>query len=111
MIKRHLGKISDQGVSHNPDILKRVLVAKGELPHVLQIARTTFEPGQIADVHVHQDAHEYFLCEAGKGSAVVNKEKVQISPGTFLIMEPGDQHEIINSGNEQLIFTTILVED
>lgn len=40
--------LPEQGVSHAPTVLKRVLAARDELPHITQIAFTTLHPGQVA---------------------------------------------------------------
>ena len=49
-----------QAVSHNPEIKKKVMLSKGDLPHLTNFSQASFAPGQIAKAHSHQDMSEVF---------------------------------------------------
>jgi mannose-6-phosphate isomerase-like protein (cupin superfamily) len=100
-----LEEIAAEGVSHDRAIRKRVLLRRGEVPHVAQLARATFEPGQVATGHAHADMWEVFVCESGRGRLTVGGETVDLRPGTCVVVEPGEQHELTNDGPERLTVT------
>ncbi len=93
------------GVSHNSEIKKKVLITSGQIPHLTQLARTTFKPGQIADSHVHQDLYEIFNVESGQGQIMIDKQKYILSPGVCVTVEPGEEHEVTNIGESNLVLT------
>lgn len=61
-----LADVSEQGVSHNPAIRKRVLLSTGDLPHLTNFSQARFAPGQVAKAHAHQDMCEVFLLKLEK---------------------------------------------
>ena len=93
------------GVSHNPEIRKRVLIANGEIPHMTQLARIILKLGQIAAIHRHSDMYEIFNIESGKGKMLVNKKEYQLASGICVIVEPDEDHEVQNTGQEDLTIT------
>lgn len=40
---RTIGFLCTQGVSHNPEVLKRVLAARGDIPHIAQVHYDTIQ--------------------------------------------------------------------
>jgi quercetin dioxygenase-like cupin family protein len=108
VIFRDSGAIMPEGVSHDPEILKRVLLRKGEAPHVLQLATVDFEPGQTAAAHAHDGMVEVFLCEAGSGSVDIDGQAHAIRPGTMFVCEPGEVHEVGSA--EGMRLTVIAIE-
>ncbi|MEA2068763.1 MAG: cupin domain-containing protein [Verrucomicrobiota bacterium] len=94
-----------KGVSHNPAIGKRVMVERGELGPVTSYARAVFPPGEKAGSHLHNDMAEVFTVESGCGEIRIDEVGYVFSVGTTVVVEPGEVHEIINSGNTDLIVT------
>ncbi len=105
-----LEKIKSEPVSHNPKIQKKVFVKKGDIPHMLQFAQSTFTSGQIASEHVHEDMYEIYLVEGGQGIVKVAGKVEQIKLGDCIIIEPGDAHEFLNTGADDLILTYFGIE-
>lgn len=97
-------------ISHNKKVNKKVILKKGEVPHLTQFAQSIFPPGQIASEHVHEDMSEIFLVEAGQGIVKVDGQVNQIKKGDCIVVEPGDAHEFLNTGSEDLIFTYFSIE-
>ncbi len=102
-----LGAVEPEGVSHDPAILKRVVLRAGEVPHLTQLARATFEPGQFAPAHHHPDMWEVFVCESGGGSIAIGERRISLSAGTCVLVEPGERHELRNDSDEVLVVTVI----
>jgi len=103
MKKVEIGALPEEGVSHDTRIRKRVALRKGEIPHVTQYARATFKPGQIAPGHAHADMWEVFLCGAGRGRITIAGQSHSLKPGCFVVVEPGEVHEVENNGESDLV--------
>lgn len=94
-------------VSHNPEIKKKVLINNGEIPHITQLARVTLTPGQTANSHEHLDMYEIFNTEKGRGKMTINKNEYLLSAGVCIIIEPGEEHELVNNSKDDLILTIL----
>lgn len=105
-----LNDIEEVGVSHNPDLKKKVLIANGEVPHLTQFSRVTFKVGQIASSHKHEDMYEIFSVESGIGKVVIDGKTIELAPGVCVTVEPGEEHEITNTGSEDLLITILGIE-
>ena len=96
---------TDVGVSHNEKIRKRVWVGNGVLKNMTNYSRAIFPPGEKAGSHLHDDMAEVFTCESGCGEIRVDDVGYVFTPGTTVVVDAGEVHEIINSGSEDLIVT------
>ncbi|VGO12195.1 Oxalate-binding protein [Pontiella desulfatans] len=97
--------LPSQGVSHNAKIKKRVMVANGAVKNLVNHARAIFPPGEKTGSHRHEDMTEIFTCESGAGEIRVNDVGYVFSSGTTVVVEPGEVHEIINTGRADLVVT------
>lgn len=50
----------------------------------------------------HRGADQWLYVVSGSGSALVNGAHYELSPGTLMLIERGDKHEIKNTGQESL---------
>lgn len=50
----------------------------------------------------HRGSDQWLFVVAGTGTAIVNKRRYPLRPGTLLLIEHGDTHEIRNTGDEPL---------
>ena len=94
-----------QAVSHNPEIKKKVMLSKGDLPHLTNFSQASFAPGQIAEAHSHQDMSEVFFVTAGEGMIKIEDRTYSLAPGVCIAVEAEEVHEIINTGSKELILT------
>lgn len=102
---KNLSQLLLEPNTHNAKIIKRTLVKNGQIPHLVNLARATFPPGELAPSHSHADMYEIFLVEKGKGVVKVNGKTYALKSGICVIIEPGDTHEFINSSKKDLIMT------
>ncbi len=100
-----LSEISEQSVSHNRAIKKKVLLSSGDLPHLTNFSQAVFAPGQVAAAHSHPDMCEVFFVEAGEGTIKIDDRSYSLLPGTCVAVKQGEKHEIVNIGNNDLILT------
>lgn len=101
----NLDAITPEGVSHNPEIQKRVMLRAGDLPHLTTFAQARFTAGQVADLHHHDDMVEVFLVQSGTGEIVVETAVYPLTPGVCIAVDVGEQHEIRNTGDADLVIT------
>ena len=98
-----LTQISEQSVSHNPAIKKKVMLHEGDLPHLTNFAQAKFAPGQVAAGHFHSDMWEVFFIQSGEGLILIDGEEYSLVKGSCILVEPGEVHEIVNNGEGELI--------
>ena len=69
-----------------------------------QAAEMTITPGDAeGGVHNrHGGADQWLFVVAGTGTATVGGKRVKLKPGTLLLVEKGERHEIRNDGDEPL---------
>ena len=90
-------------VSHNPAIKKRVMLSPGEIPAVTNFSVATFPPEEIAHAHSHSDMTEVFFIQSGTGTITVDDEEIELSEGHCITVEPGETHELRNTGTTELV--------
>lgn len=101
-----IGATPEEPVSHNPVVRKRVVLRAGCVPTITQVARARFPPGEVAPIHQHPDMWELFICEEGAGTIFVAGQTLSLVPGSWVLVEPGDPHELRADQNEDLVVTT-----
>jgi mannose-6-phosphate isomerase-like protein (cupin superfamily) len=50
----------------------------------------------------HNDSDQWLLVVAGTGSACLEGRRMSLKPGTLLLIEKGEEHEIRNTGDVPL---------
>lgn len=105
MKKSSLHQLPEEAVSHNAAIRKRVMLRPDDIPQITNFSQASFPPGEIAGVHAHSDMYEVFLVTAGTGEMRVNGQPHSLTPGVCIAVEPGEHHEVINTGEQYLVLT------
>lgn len=105
MKRIRMGELPEQGVSHNARIRKRQILTNGEVGPVTNYARAVFPPGEKAGAHSHDDMAEVFTVESGCGEICIDDVAYTFSAGLTVVVEPGEVHEIINTGDSELVVT------
>ena len=100
-----LDRLPSESVSHNPEIQKRVMLRSGDLPHLTNFSQACFAPGQVAIAHAHRDMCEVFFVTAGQGNIRIDDTDYPLTPGVCVAVEPGETHEVSNTGETELILT------
>jgi len=100
-----LQDLPEEGVSHDPDLMKKVMIRQGQLPHLKSFAQLRMTPGQVAHAHAHEHLYEIFLIETGEGTLDVDGTEQKVTAGTCVIFEPSEIHEVSNRGSDELVLT------
>ncbi|MCD6415210.1 MAG: cupin domain-containing protein [Planctomycetes bacterium] len=61
-----------------------------------------FLPGEKLGAHYHNEVEETFYFTGGTGVFLADGEEHRIEPGCAFRMEPGETHDIINTGRAPL---------
>lgn len=101
----NLNQLPVEAVSHNPDIQKQVMLRMGEVPHLTNFSQARFQPGQVAKAHAHVDMHEVFFVESGEGTITIDGEPYVLAPGVCVAVAPYEAHEVMNTGEAELVLT------
>ena len=69
-----------------------------------QAATMVLEPGESTGgpENRHQTADQRIFVVSGAGKAIVEGQTVALAPGSLLLIEPGEGHEIICNGSDAL---------
>lgn len=100
-----LKDLSEESVSHNPAIKKKVMLRLGDLPHLTNFSQARFAAGQVVPAHTHSDMCEVFFVESGAGLMLINGQNYPLTPGVCIAVEAGEQHELQNTGSDELVLT------
>ena len=110
MKKISLADLPAEPVSHNPELTKQVLLRRGDLPHLTNFSRSRLPPGQTARAHAHEGMHEVFYVESGAGAMRVDAQEITLEAGVCVAVEPGESHEIENTGAAELVLIYFGIE-
>ena len=105
MLLRSLKNIPTEGVSHDPQILKQVMLKSGEVPCLTNFSQAYLAPGQKTVCHSHRDMWEVYLVEDGGGALILNGTMSEISRGSCFAIAPGEEHEVRSSEVQGLRLT------
>lgn len=105
-----LSQIAETGVSHNPEIRKKVILSKGDVPHLTNFSRSELLSGQTASAHAHEDMFEVFLVESGVGAITIDGARREFREGDCVVIEPGEVHEIVNNGEALMVLMYFGIE-
>lgn len=67
------------------------------------------EPGQAVPTHQHETAADVFQVVEGLGELTLGDEVRTVSPGTVILIPPGQTHGVANPGPERLVFTSFYI--
>ena len=57
--------------------------------------------------NTHEDSDQWLYVVRGAGEAVVDKQPVELSAGSLLLIEAGEAHEIRNTGDQPLVTVNV----
>lgn len=76
-----------------------------------QAAQMTLAPGETegGPDNKHRGADQWLFVVAGTGAALVEGERVELRPGTLVLIQRGERHEVRNTGAEPLRTLSVYV--
>ncbi len=91
-----------EGVTHDPEIRKRVFVRDGRVPKLTNFSESVLAPGQVCTEHTHPDMFEVYRVMAGTATLVVDGAEHELETGDCAVVEPGEAHSLGNRSAEEL---------
>ena len=82
--------------NHKGNILKKVILDKGEIPHLMMFSSATFKPSQKVEAHKHDTMYEVFFIQSGKAEFIINNKKEIVTTGDCITIAPGEIHSQSN---------------
>ena len=92
---------------HNPVTGERItfLATSADTDGEAVVIETVVQPdGAVAAAHVHPSQSERFAVKSGKLGLKAGREKRELQPGQFVVVEPGTAHRFWNAGDEPVTF-------
>lgn len=68
-----------------------------------------YEPGGATPPNTHATAHEHFFILKGTGKGYCDGVEVDLGPGSSLLVPPGKEHVVKNTGEGRLYALTTMV--
>ncbi|MGV0027180.1 cupin domain-containing protein [Phormidesmis priestleyi] len=81
-----LNDLPQESVSHNPEIVKQVMLRLGTIPHLTNFSQARFAPGQRTIAHAHADMWETYLVKAGEGVMRIDGAEVGLAISSDLVL-------------------------
>lgn len=93
--------------------IEELSLANGNFRQVLytaphsQLVVMSLLPGEEIGMEVHPENDQFIRIEKGTGKAVLNGEESALADGTAVVIPAGINHNIINTGTEEMKLYTI----
>jgi quercetin dioxygenase-like cupin family protein len=85
-------ELPEIGVSHNPEIKKKVFIDSQQIPKLMMFGEATFKSGQAVEKHSHATMFEVFYIQSGRAIFNINGEAYEVTAGDCITVEPGVEH-------------------
>lgn len=72
-----------------------------------QLVLMSLKPGEEIGLEVHDKVDQFFRVDSGSGVVVIDGEKSEIKDGFAVVVPAGSEHNIVNSGEDDLKLYTI----
>lgn len=95
--------LPDVSTTHSGVGSKKVIFSEGQIPHLQQLGRVTFQSGETVAPHSHTDFSEIMYIEDGEATMKVDDNEFPISKGSCIAVEPNEIHTITVTGDKPLI--------
>jgi uncharacterized cupin superfamily protein len=77
-------------------------------PAPFEVEMTRIPPGRANyPFHSHATEWEFYLIVSGTGTMRAGKKRVKLQPGDCVLNPPGEAHQILNTGREDLVYYCI----
>ena len=99
-----------QSVSHQNDKFKEVILKNGEIPGLLQFAKSKFNIGDKIEEHVHESMYVIFYVLKGEVIVMDDEEKVIANEGDTFVIYPLQKHSLRFNKKTELMYFNIAGE-
>lgn len=89
---------------------KGMMTAKMYMDEQGKIIHCSIHSGGSIGLHKHETSDDINYCLSGNGKAICDGKEELLTAGACHICKKGSQHSIINTGDEDLVLITMVVE-
>lgn len=100
-MKGYFGHIEKETVANKN--FRKVLYTS----HHAQLVLMSLLPGEEIGMEVHNENDQFFRFESGKGKVIIDGNEYNVKDGDAIIVPCGAEHNVINTGKEDLKLYTI----
>lgn len=86
------------------------MAAKMHMGNGEKVILCSIHPGGSIGVHKHETSDDINFVVSGKGKAICDCIEEILTPGVCHICKKGSEHCILNTGDEDLVLLTVVVE-
>ena len=87
-----------------------MMTAKMYMDEQGKVIPCSIHTGGSIGLHKHETSDDIHYVLSGNGKAICDGQEEILSAGTCHICKKGSEHSIINTGNEDLVLLTVVVE-
>ena len=73
----------------------------------MQLVLMTLQAGEEIGLETHTGHDQFIRVEEGEGKAIIGDEEFALRDGSAIVVPAGSQHNVINTGNDQLKLYTV----
>lgn len=107
----HTPLLPTVGVSHNPEIKKKVFITPNAVPHIMTFGEATFKPGQSVGEHSHETMTEVFYIQSGRALFSIEGEDFEVQTGDCITIHAKERHAQSNPFDEDVVWLYFGVSD
>eukprot|EP00308_Calcidiscus_leptoporus_P018036 CAMPEP_0119398588 /NCGR_PEP_ID=MMETSP1334-20130426/140919_1 /TAXON_ID=127549 /ORGANISM="Calcidiscus leptoporus, Strain RCC1130" /LENGTH=180 /DNA_ID=CAMNT_0007422455 /DNA_START=560 /DNA_END=1102 /DNA_ORIENTATION=+ len=98
--------VSHKGVAGS----KRVLLKRGEVPHIAQFAQSTLGRGAVVERHRHTGLMEVYFVEGGSAAFTLGGKAHALEVGHMIAIPEGTEHWLNVTGPSELRLTYFMID-
>jgi mannose-6-phosphate isomerase-like protein (cupin superfamily) len=97
-------KSAQEFVTKDGSTIREILAPSNSSLELQSLAEATLSPGQSTERHHHVKTEEIYYVLKGTGLMEVGVEHQNIGPEDAIVIPPGSDHRLTNTGHENLVF-------
>lgn len=112
MVRKSIAEIITNTVGEKDAVIIEHANTEEELLNKCSLfCRITLKPGFRVGYHQHTGDIESYYILSGKGIYTCQDEKTEVSNGDMAYCGNGEFHDLINTGEDDLVFMALIVDD
>jgi mannose-6-phosphate isomerase-like protein (cupin superfamily) len=100
-------------IASKKDVKEPIVNPLGEVVYELigaqkhSLAAVTIPPGRSSDRHHHRVSEETYFILRGTARMIVDGQTFRLGPGQACLIQPPEQHQVFNDGDDDLEFVVV----
>ena len=100
-------EVIKEKVNHKNNVVKEVILKNGEVPNLLQFARTKLSKGVVIEKHLHESMNEIFYVLSGELKVTAEQLTTNVSSGDTFVVYAKQNHSIEAISDSEIIYFNI----